>query len=123
MTKCVLDVGNCPPDHAAIRDVIETNFDAEVIQAHRASDALAILQERSIALVLVNRKLDVDYSDGLAIVTQIKAAPSLAGVPVMMVTNYEDHQQRAVEAGAEHGFGKLSLAASETLDRLRRFLN
>ncbi|MBI2481838.1 MAG: response regulator, partial [Planctomycetia bacterium] len=73
MTKCVLVVGNCVPDHAAVRSLIESNFDARVIQAHGPEDALAMLRANKIDLVLVNRKLDRDYTDGLDVIKQIKA--------------------------------------------------
>ena len=121
-TKRVLDVGNCPPDHAAIRHLIESRFDAVVLQAHHAADTLATLQSQSIDLVLVNRKLDQDYSDGVAIIRQIKATAEWTEVPVMLISNYPEHQQIAIEAGGELGFGKLALNEPETLERLRPFL-
>lgn len=123
MTQRVLDVGNCVADHAAIRRLIEGHFAATVVQAHHASDALAILASSAIDLVLVNRKLDADYSDGLRVIEQIKQLPQFSQIPVMLVTNYEDHQQLAVQAGAEPGFGKLSLSAPETIQSLARFLS
>ena len=39
---------------------------------------------------------------------------ALAATPVMLVTNYPEHQQAAVEAGAEPGFGKDVLRSAET---------
>ena len=122
MPKRVLDVGNCVPDHAAIRRLVEGNFDAEVVQAHDADDALAALAADCFDLVLVNRKLDRDYSDGIEVIRQIKAEPRTAAVPVMLITNYADHQNLAVAAGAERGFGKLQFDHPETVDRLRAFL-
>jgi CheY-like chemotaxis protein len=122
MRKRVLDVGNCAVDHSAIRRLIEGNFDADVLQAHQAADAIATLEKQPVDLVLVNRKLDIDYSDGLRVIERIKSTPAFAKIPVMMVTNYDDHQQLAVRAGAELGFGKLSMDTPETLERLGRFL-
>jgi CheY-like chemotaxis protein len=122
MKKRVLDVGNCPPDHAAIRHLIESHFAAVVVQAHHADDALHILRQDRVDLVLVNRKLDRDYSDGLRIIREIKADPALADTPVMLITNYDDHQQRAMQAGALPGFGKLALQDALTLERLRAVL-
>src|SRR5262245_42815004 len=102
MTRRVLDVGQCVPDHASIRRLIEGNFDATVAQAHDRDDALQQLRSGSsqgaFDLVLINRKLDLDYSDGIEILKQIKADPQLTNVPVMLVTNYPEHQQLAVEA-------------------------
>jgi CheY-like chemotaxis protein len=122
MTKRVLDVGNCVPDHAAIRRMLETTFAAEVVQAHRSSDALQHLRSSRFDLVLVNRKLDEDYSDGLDIIKQIKADERLAPIPCMLITNYADHQQTAVEAGAVWGFGKREVFSDETRERLAPFL-
>jgi CheY-like chemotaxis protein len=122
MKKRVLDVGNCVPDHAAIRRMITMNFSAEVLQTQHLEDTLATLRQQKVDLVLVNRKLDADYSDGLAVIEQIKSTPELRDVPIMMVTNYADHQQQAMAAGAELGFGKLSLSEPETLERLKKFL-
>jgi CheY-like chemotaxis protein len=122
MTKRVLDVGNCSPDHNVIRRFIERHFNAVVVQAHNGADTVATLQRQTIDLVLVNRKLDQDYSDGLRVIERIKNSAHLAHVPVMLVTNYEEHQQQAMQAGAERGFGKLSMEEPETLERLSRFL-
>ena len=122
MAKRVLDVGNCVPDHAAIRSLLERTFGAEVVQAHSAEETLSLLQSSSFDLVLINRKLDQDYSDGLDIIKTIKADTALAKTPVMLITNYEDHQADAVAAGAEPGFGKLSLQTPQTKERLARFL-
>jgi two-component system chemotaxis response regulator CheY len=121
--KRVLDVGNCAPDHVAIRSMLEGNFSAEVQQAHGLDDTLAALRAAPFDLVLVNRKLDQDYSDGLRVIQAIKSASDLRSIPVMMVTNYADHQQEAVDAGAEPGFGKLQLSDPKTVAQLQRFLS
>jgi CheY-like chemotaxis protein len=116
--KRVLDVGNCVPDHAAIRRLLEQTFGAEVVQVHDLEGTLAELRRGQFDLVLVNRKLDQDYSDGLEIIRRVKAEPQLAAVPVMLITNYPEHQQAAVEAGAVPGFGKLELSSPLTRARL-----
>lgn len=120
--KKVLDVGQCQMDHGALRRLIQGRFEAEVTQAHSADQALARLRASPFDLVLVNRKLDADYSDGLEIIKQIKADPQLADINVMLVTNYAEHQAQAVAAGAEPGFGKSELSEPRTLERLKRFL-
>ena len=122
MTKHVLDVGNCPPDFAAVRALVERHFDAKVMQAHSAVDSISTLESQTIDLVLVNRKLDQDYSDGIEVIRRIKSSPSLKSVPVMLVTNYEDHQQLAIDAGAERGFGKLAMCDATTVELLAQFL-
>jgi two-component system chemotaxis response regulator CheY len=122
MKKHVLDVGQCQMDHGALRRLIESEFAADVTQAHSAEQALAELRSGQFDLVLINRKLDADYSDGLDIIKQIKADPDLSGVNVMLVTNYAEHQAQAIAAGAAPGFGKAGLMEADTLERLSRFL-
>ena len=123
MSKGVLSVGQCVPDHTSISRMLKSRFDVEVVAADKADDALAALRSGPIDLVLVNRKLDCDYTDGLEIIKQIKADATLKDVPCMLVSNYAEHQETAVEAGAEYGFGKAELEKPETQDRLKLFLS
>lgn len=120
--KRVLDVGQCSLDHGSIRRLVEGQFGAQVVQAHQLHDAMAALRGGAFDLVLVNRKLDIDGDDGLKIVKTIKADPQLSSTPVMLVTNFAEHQQTAVAAGAEPGFGKAQLDDPATLEKLSRFL-
>ncbi|HBE71551.1 MAG TPA: response regulator [Planctomycetaceae bacterium] len=122
MTRKVLDVGNCGPDFSSIKRMLTQHFDVEVLQAHGADDALSTVKQHPIDLVLVNRKLDRDYSDGTDVIKQLKADPETQSVPVMLVTNYEEHQAAAIELGALMGFGKLSLQEPDTIDRVRTAL-
>ena len=122
MSKRVLDVGQCTPDHTTIRKYLTRHFVVEVVQTHGPEDTLAELKQQPYDLVLINRKLDRDYSDGLEILRQIKTDPQLASMPVMLVTNYPEHQDAAVAEGAERGFGKLEFDQPETEQKLARFL-
>ncbi|WP_235934992.1 response regulator [Candidatus Laterigemmans baculatus] len=94
--------------------MIQSHFDAVVEQTHDGAETLARLRKGGVDLVLVNRKLDRDYSDGLDVIRQIKSDDQLSDVPVMLVTNYEEHQQAAVAVGAVAGFGKLALSDPQT---------
>lgn len=118
----VLDVGNCGPDHSSIRRLLATNFGAEVIQTHGMDDTMAALEKHSFNLVLINRKLDNDYSDGIVILERIKAKPEYSDLPVMLITNYPDHQAKAVSMGALPGFGKLEMNSPETRAKLASVL-
>ena len=108
MNKTLLDCGNCGPDFNAIRAMAERDFGAWVLQSHGLEDTLAMLRDRAVDLVTINRKLDQDYSDGLEVAKAIKADPRVGAVPVMLVTNYEEHQQAAMAVGCVRGFGKLA---------------
>ncbi|MCO8122851.1 response regulator [Stieleria sp. TO1_6] len=122
MSKTVVDCGNCGPDFHSLRQFVTSNFDAVVIQSHNADETLKLLREKDVALVTVNRKLDRDYSDGMEVVKMIKADETLGQTPVMLVTNYEEHQQSAMDAGCVRGFGKLSLGDPGTIALLQPYL-
>lgn len=122
MPKVVVDCGNCGPDFNSIRNLIQRNFDAIVEQTHAAPDTLARLKKGGVSLVCVNRKLDCDYSDGMEVIRQIKSDDALKDIPVMLISNYEEHQTAAVSAGAVEGFGKLAISNPGTVDLLKPFL-
>ena len=119
--KRVLDIGNCGPDHHSLTMMVTRNFeDAVVDQAHQAVDALTLLKQHEYALVVVNRLLDCDGTEGMDVVRQVKAEqPDL---PVMLITNYEEHQRAAVEAGCETGYGKNDLFSPSTVELFGKYL-
>jgi CheY-like chemotaxis protein len=121
--KRVLDVGNCDPDHAAITAFLTGNFpEVEVGRAKLPADTMEQLKSGSYDLVVINRKLDEDYTDGVEILKLIKADPDTRDTPVMLVTNLPEHQDAAVEAGALRGFGKLEYNDPAAIERVRAVL-
>lgn len=122
MTKRILDVGQCNPDHAAISGLLTREFDVEIVRAHLPQDTLDQLRADHFDLVLINRKLDADYSDGMDIIRTMKGDPALRDVPVMLVSNYAESQEAAVKEGAEYGFGKAELNSPDVAARLRKIL-
>ena len=122
MSQTVLSIGQCRPDNAAISHFLTSGFDVSVISTDLLQDSLDALRSNDVDLVLINRKLDADYSDGMEILKAIKTDPELADVPVMLVSNFADWQEQAVAAGAEYGFGKAELNSPETAERVRAVL-
>jgi len=122
MVKTLVDCGNCGPDFNSIRQMVTSHFQATVLQTHGMEDTVELLRNRKVDLVIVNRKLDRDYSDGLEIIKSIKSDPEIADVPVMLLTNYDEHQQAAVAEGATYGFGKLEIGNDETIEKLKPYL-
>jgi response regulator RpfG family c-di-GMP phosphodiesterase len=122
MTPIVLDVGQCNPDHSSISQLLKRHFNASVDRAYRADEAIRLASEKEYDLILINRILDADGSEGLPILDQLKSSPATQSVPVMLVSNYADSQADAVTRGAEPGFGKSSLRDPATVERLRPFL-
>lgn len=121
-TARILDVGQCDPDHAGITTLVRANFDAEVDRVMFVDEALAALRRARYDLVLVNRIIWADQSDGTALIRALKADADHRDVPVMLVSNLADAQQRALAEGAAPGFGKAALNAPETIERLAEFL-
>ena len=122
MSRRVLSVGNCSFDHGALRYLIQENFDAELVAAAGADQALAAIDVGPFDLILVNRKFHADSADGLDLIRRLKSDPAVAATPVMLLSDRPEYQQSAVEAGAEPGFGKSALNDAETLRRLARYL-
>ena len=121
-TKIVLSVGQCRPDHAAITHFLSSNFDVQILATDLYDDTVRVLSEKSVDLVLINRKLDADYSDGMAILKTIKEDPQTNQIPVMLISNFPDAQEAAVDAGAMYGFGKAELNSPDTVERVRGIL-
>lgn len=113
MRAVVLDVGQCDMDHTSIRRVVE-QLGAKVLRASGAVDAKRIINTESIDLVLVNRIFDCDGGDGISLIREIT---QLSGKKpaVMLVSNYEEYQDQAVQLGALRGFGKAELRNPKTV--------
>lgn len=122
MAKRVLSVGNCGFDNGSLRSLMSGEFGAELSAAEDWSDAAGMLRRGNYDLVIVNRKLDADGSDGIDIIREMKQSPEFQAVPVMLLTNYPEYQARAVAEGAEPGFGKAQLHSRETRDLLAKHL-
>ncbi|MGE0482346.1 MAG: response regulator [Phycisphaerae bacterium] len=122
----VLDVGNCDLDHGAIRALLVNHFEVDVDRAMFVDEALARLAQDRYDLVLVNRRIFADDSDGLALVRRVRAVHARpddhSHPPVMMISNFETAQRAAVEAGALRGFGKARLGDAATIERLAQVL-
>lgn len=122
MSRQVLSVGQCVPDEASLERFLKANFDVRITQADTAAETIDLLRRNSYDLVLINRKLDADYTDGTDILRTIKAEAALKDTPVMIVSNYPEYQDAAVQMGAVYGFGKAELGRSDVVARLEAFL-
>jgi CheY-like chemotaxis protein len=119
--KRVLSIGNCGYDNGSLRALVGS-FGAELAAAEDWSDAEALLCSGTFALVLVNRKLDADGSDGMEIIREIKQSQEFGSTPVMLLSNYPEYQAKAVADGAAPGFGKTQLQSRETVEKLATWL-
>jgi CheY-like chemotaxis protein len=124
--KIAVDVGQCNPDHAAIRTVLQS-LGVRVLRAHDASEAREYISNNVICLVLVNRILDRDRSSGIELIEDIVAERARRGdanpAHVLLVSNYPEYQEKAMKVGAVKGFGKQLLGSKETLELLSALLS
>ncbi|UCG32905.1 MAG: hypothetical protein JSU68_14725 [Phycisphaerales bacterium] len=121
-TARVLDVGQCGPDHLMISRMLRAHFDVEVDAAADVAQAIQALRRSDYTLVLVNRLIDGGGGEGLHLVRETRQDEQLSSIPIMLVSNLEDAQTAAVQAGAVRGFGKSALGAAATMDRLAEYL-
>jgi len=120
MSNRVLSIGQCAADHAAISRVLADQFQAAVIPVDHEEQADLELRRAPVSLVLVNRIFDADGRSGLEFIRRWKEQEP--HVPIMLVSNYEDAQNDARQAGAVPGFGKAALGQPAMLDRVRPYL-
>lgn len=121
MKKVAIDVGQCNPDHAAIRTVLQS-LGLTVLRAHDGVDARTCIRENSVVLVLVNRILDRDKTSGLDLIKELVAEREKRAdanpTHIMLISNYREFQREAVLMGAVEGFGKDMLGAESTRNLL-----
>jgi len=118
----LLDVGNCNPDHSMIRQMLTENFDVTIDRVMFVKDALEKMRANRYDLVLFNRLVFDDSSEGIELLRMAKAKPDLAGTPMMMISNFAESQAASVSAGGVPGFGKASVQSPTTLDLLSKYL-
>ncbi|MCP4247764.1 MAG: hypothetical protein GY778_12015 [bacterium] len=120
-TACVLDVGNCDPDHARIRVLLEGNFAVDIDRVMFVDEALAKLADGPYSLVMVNRLIFDDGSDGGRLIREMQAGEH-RDIPVMLISNYPEAQEKAVTEGAVRGFGKAAVGEPATVELLSAYL-
>ncbi len=112
----VVLVGHCGPDEWMLRSAISRALPD--IELHTVNDQAGLgLHQNPNSLLLINRKLDGDFSVALAADMIPDAVAS--GARVMLISNFDDAQDAAVSAGAYRGFGKSDVNATATADLLR----
>ena len=120
--KQVALVGHCGFDSGSLSRFAQQLFpQAEVV---RVNDQAALDRvAEADALLLVNRVLDGRFDAGGSGIDLIRTLAAGPDAPAMMlVSNYDDAQQQAQEAGALPGFGKSHIGDPATAQRLVKAL-
>ncbi len=116
----VLIVGHCDLDHPQITSLIEKRFSAKVTRVKLLKKTIEYLDKQDYNLVIINRIGAFDQENGLELIKAIKQDGRFKA-PLMMVTNYKDQMDKAVEIGAVPGYGKDKLHDKETLELLSKY--
>jgi CheY-like chemotaxis protein len=122
MPKKVALVGHCGPDSSYLRMAVTRAVkDVQVVFADD-QHTLNKLIESGLDLVLLNRQLDYGFEtdEGVELIKRLREKnPSLKA---MLVSNYPEAQQAAVQAGAVQGFGKREIGSPKVSELIRSAL-
>ncbi len=122
MTRKVLNVGQCAFDTGQITNLLTKHFSVEITPAADHSSAVQLAKQSDFDLILINRVLDSTGTEGMEVLQALKDDPTTQQTPVMIVSNFAEAQDAAVQAGAVPGFGKSSINDEATVDNLRQYL-
>jgi two-component system, response regulator, stage 0 sporulation protein F len=120
--KKIINVGQCVPDHNSIKTFLDSFLDVEIIKIETTEETLSYLKNNSADLVLVNRKLDIDYTDGTILISKMQENQELKHIPIMLISNYPEAQEESVKLGGLYGFGKKELTDEKTKERVKQAL-
>jgi hypothetical protein len=113
-------VGHCGPDAYMLLSAVQRAVPGARVEM--VSDEAALERERGADLLLINRVLDGDFDteSGTELIVRLAGRRGADGRPVLMlVSNFEEAQEEAVEAGAVRGFGKKEAYSDASARRLR----
>ena len=124
MRKTILSIGQCSFDQNAIASRIKLiNSAYQIISCDSISEALSLLGQQKIDLIMINRVFDKTGEEGTELLKLLKTAPETAQMPCLLVSNFADAQESARLLGALPGFGKAQLHEKRTAELLTRYLS
>jgi DNA-binding NarL/FixJ family response regulator len=120
MPHSVILVGHCGIDGPRLQREISSKLPGtDVVRVNSTADLQSQL-EANADLFLVNREPVGFDNDGLAIIRQVRQEHPDA--KVMLVSDYPEFQEQAVQAGALKGFGKSEIGSSSLTDAVKQAL-
>lgn len=132
----VLLVGHCGPDAHMLAAAVRRAAPGADVQAANDPQGLAAALAGA-SLVLVNRVLDAGFggsgvdlirslanggAEGSRLEAGVPTGRTEAGVPALLISNYDDAQREAEDAGALPGFGKRDVMSDVARQRIRAAL-
>lgn len=119
MAKRVLSIGNCGYDHGNLSSALGKHFDVELISAESVKEAMAAVARDQFDLIVVNRLFDSTGESGIDLIRKFKETIK---TPMMLISNFPEYQQQAMEAGAVPGFGKKEVGKPELVKAVEEYL-
>jgi CheY-like chemotaxis protein len=120
MPKKIALVGHCGPDSSYLRlAVTRAVKDAQVVLVDDQHTLNKLLANGGLDLLLLNRQLDYGFEtdEGVELIKRLRAKnPALKA---MLVSNYPEAQQAALQAGAVEGFGKREIGSPKVSELIR----
>lgn len=107
----VLVAGNCDPDTRALQGLLKELGAGEIQVAESSQEVEQLLGKQTFQLVLLNRVFD--STGELALEILAKLTPQQRS-RCMLISNFQDAHQAAVQLGAKAGFGKRQLREAGT---------
>lgn len=115
-SRVIVLVGHCGPDAFALQSAIRGFVpSAEVRRVNDGSELAGMMSE--VDLLVVNRVLDgrFDTESGIEMIRALGENDP----PAMLITNFPEHMEESIRAGAVPGFGKQSMRSAEAEAALR----
>ena len=120
MPQSVILVGHCNIDGPRLQWEISAKIPgADVVRVNTNADLRRYLENRA-DLFLVNREPVGFNEEGLDLIRQIHQ--DCPDVKVMLVSDYPEAQDAAVQAGALKGFGKSEFGSDSLTDTVKQAL-
>ena len=116
--KSILSLGQCAFDHDQLTRAFGQS--AQVLAVGNEIEAIALVDSSSFDLLLVNREFDEDGASGIAFIQNHCPMLKAKGIPVMLISNYQEAQAKAVAIGALEGFGKANLSQAKMAQILKQ---
>ncbi len=116
----VLLVGHCGPDAYALRSALNTILPGAAVEFVGSEAELQAALSTS-TLLLVNRVLDGEYAtdSGIELIRGLSGSVSKPMPKTMLVSNFPEAQEEAVQAGALPGFGKMKMNSEDARRKIR----
>ncbi len=106
-----------------ISRMLNQHFECQILEAQNIQEIQDHCSDSAVSLILVNRIFEFSGQQGLELIAQLKSSDTTKSVPIMLVSNFKDAQQAAVAAGALDGFGKSSIGAPDTINKIQSVLD